>query len=138
MNFRLLSIVVMSLVAVLTLTSCVKAQECLDCNAFQLASSSFIQPTSVKRFQVTEMVKTIKMVPTEIEVPMTRTYETTTTTREIYDGGMEKMVRGRRERRVRGFNWGCVATAVGAYFDCSMAKRGERKGLLRRLLFFRR
>lgn len=123
------------LLTVLCLASLGKAQDCVDCNSFRTVRSKFVSAPKVERYQVTEMVKAVKMVPTEVEVPVTRTYETVTTTREIYDGGAKEML---RRRRVGFMNWGCVATAVGAYFDCSMAKRGERQGLLRRLLFFRR
>jgi len=112
-----------------------QAQNCVDCSSFRSVQAKFVSSPKVERYQTTEMVKAIKMVPTEVEVPMTRTFETVTTTREIYDGGAREML---RRRRVGFMNWGCVATAVGAYFDCSMAKRGERKGLLKRLLFFRR
>ena len=127
--------VVAVLLTVLCLASLANAQDCVDCNSFRTVRSKFVSAPKVERYQVTEMVKAIKMVPTEVEVPMTRTYETVTTTREIYDGGAREML---RRRRVGFMNWGCVGTAVGAYFDCSMAKRGERQGLLRRLLFFRR
>lgn len=104
--------------------------------------ASVIQPTKVERFQTTEMRTVTQMVPTEVQVPVVRTFETTTTTREVFDGGLENFCETtRRTRRVRGFNWGCIAPAVQAYFNCSMSKRAsrrERGGFLSRLFFFRR
>jgi len=108
------------------------AQNCVDCDAFKSVRSRFAFAPKVERFQVTEMVTQMQ----EVEVPVVKTYETVT--RQVYDGGARRLL---RNRRVGFMNWGCVATAVGAYFDCSMAKRSqrrERNGILRRLLFFRR
>lgn len=127
--------VVAVLLTVVCLASLVNAQDCVDCDSFRAVRSKFVSAPKVVRYQVTEMVKAIKMVPKEVVMPKIRTYEDVTTTREIYDGGAREMF---RRRRVGFMDWGCVATAVGAYFDCAMAKKGERGGFLRRLLFFRR
>jgi hypothetical protein len=50
--------------------------------------------------------------------------------REVFDGGVSRLKD--RPRRLKAFNWGCVASAVGAYFNCANSKR-ERLGLLKRI-----
>jgi len=51
---------------------------------------------------------------------------------KIFDGGVSLLKD--KPRRLESFNWGCVAAAVGAYVNCSTAKRGERLRLLQRIL----
>ena len=113
------------LLALMVAISSADGQECRQC---EVQSISFASAPVVRTFEVQEMQTQWQ----QVQVPVTRKFEEVTYTREVFDGGISKL-RSRRPRRLRAFNWGCVATAVGAYINCSTAKRGERIGLLRRI-----
>lgn len=106
----------------------VDGQECKPC---RVQSIKFAKPAVVRSFEVVEMQTQQQWKKVEVQVPVTRKFEEVTYTREVFDGGVCNL--RSRPRRLRAFNWGCVATAVGAYFNCATAKRGERLGLLRRI-----
>tara|TARA_Y100000385_G_scaffold182552_1_gene188601 strand:- start:68 stop:556 length:489 start_codon:yes stop_codon:yes gene_type:complete len=107
----------------------VDGQECQPCQVRQM---SWASPASVRSFEVTEMQMQTQWQKVQVQVPVVRKFEEITMTREVFDGGLQKL-RQRRPRRLRAFNWGCVAQGVAAYISCSTAKRGERVGLLRRI-----
>lgn len=106
----------------------VDGQECKDC---QVRSIRFGKPSVVRTYEVVEMQTQMQWQQVQVEVPVTRKFEEIKYTREVFDGGVSRL--RSRPRRLRAFNWGCVATAVGAYFNCATAKRGDRIGLLRRI-----
>lgn len=125
-NFYLIGLVLLALMVAI---SSADGQECKDC---QVGSIRFGKPSVVRTYEVVEMQTQMQWQQVQVEVPVTRKFQEVTYTREVFDGGISKL-RSRRPRRLRAFNWGCVATAVGAYINCSTAKRGERIGLLRRI-----
>ena len=125
--FSLLAIALFMLSSLLL--SSVDGQECQPC---QVRKMSWASPASVRSFEVKEMQTQTQWQKVEVKVPVVRKFEEVTFTREVYDGGLQKL-RQRRPRRLKAFNWACVATGVAAFVNCSTAKRGERVGLLRRI-----
>tara|TARA_R110000744_G_C19067464_1_gene529711 strand:+ start:32 stop:442 length:411 start_codon:yes stop_codon:yes gene_type:complete len=121
----------LSFAIVCLIATSIDGQECVDCN---VRSINWVSAPVVKAFTITEMQKQSQWKEIEVEVPVTRKFEEVTYTREVFDGGLKEMRSQRRPRRLRAFNWACVATGVAAFVNCSTAKRGERVGLLRRIL----
>ena len=126
-----LKVVCLSFAATCLIATSVDGQECVDCN---VSSISWASAPLVKAFEVTEMQEQTQWKEIEVMVPVTRKFEEVTYAREVFDGGLKEMRSQRRPRRLRAFNWACVATGVAAFVNCSTAKRGERVGLLRRIL----
>ena len=130
-------ILCLSIVIVCLAAGLANAQACRDCN---VQSISLFTSPAVKTYQVVEMQKQIQWQQVETEVPVTRTFEEITYTQEVFDGGLTEFLGGgfiqrirerRQERRqgrggrVRGFNWGCLVSAFGAYSQCAMSRRGR-------------
>jgi hypothetical protein len=105
MSIKKFSFLIIAVFALSLISSQASSQECKPCLVKKI---SWAKPSSLRSLAAEKMES-----------------------KEVFDGGLKKLIQ--RPKRLKAFNWSCVASGVAAYISCSTAKRGERLGLLKRI-----